>query len=95
MYVPGSNVCGTPRTPVSARHQASGAGLRLHKPLRGKACVVRSTDYSATATDIGILQLPPKQQLQEEDLVNVFNYERDLQGKYVPEPACPRSLIIQ
>jgi hypothetical protein len=49
---------------------------------RRTSLIVHSTDYSATATDEGILQLPPKQQLQEDDLQNVFNYERDLQGKY-------------
>lgn len=61
-----------------------GFSRRLHKSLQNrKRSIVRSTDYVATATDDGILQLPPKQPLSEEELVNVFGYDRDLQGKYV------------
>lgn len=42
---------------------------------------VRSTDYIANATDDGVLQLPLKQQLEEEQLKNVFGYDRDLHGR--------------
>lgn len=70
--------------PVSGRHSRrwSPPAVLKSQASRGTALIVHSTDYSATATDEGVLLLPPKQQLQEEDLVNVFNYERDLQGKY-------------
>lgn len=73
--------CGKQLTPVRGRHNSSWSPVLKKHPSRGTALIAHSTDYSATATDEGILQLPPKQQLQEEDLVNVFNYERDLQGK--------------
>jgi hypothetical protein len=43
---------------------------------------VRSTDYIANATDDGVLQLPLKQQLEEDQLKNVFGYDRDLHGRY-------------
>lgn len=71
---------------LASRQQRSSWSLPAvlkKQPSRPTAHIAHSTDYSATATDEGILQLPPKQQLQEEDLVNVFNYERDLQGKCV------------
>jgi hypothetical protein len=73
------------------RRTSNASPLALHSQIRraraGRARIVdsvvpRSTDYVATATDEGILQLPLKQQLSESDLVNVFGYDRDLQGKY-------------
>ena len=78
--------CGRQLGPVGRQQRSSWAlSVALKKqPSRATALIAHRTDYSATATDEGILQLPPKQQLQEEDLVNVFNYERDLQGKCDP-----------
>lgn len=77
--------CGRQLAPVRRQQRSSWTPPALLKkqPARATALIAHSTDYSATATDEGILLLPPKQQLQEEDLVNVFNYERDLQGKCV------------
>jgi hypothetical protein len=62
---------------------------------RPRIVIVKSTDYVANANDSGVLLLPLKQELEVDQLTNVFGYDRDLQGRFgasLPEPArkqCP------
>ena len=60
---------------------------RPRTPLRStsssRAVTASTSDYFANATDDGVLQLPLKQQLDEDQLTHVFGYDRDLQGKCV------------
>jgi hypothetical protein len=73
-------VC-APRAPqLAIRPPRRGAEIALSRRL----VVVRSTDYAASATDEGVLQLPAKQELEEEQLRSVFGYDRDLRGRCAP-----------
>lgn len=65
----------------------SSQNRRHRSPLRNtsssRAVTAKTSDYFANATDDGVLQLPLKQQLDEDQLTHVFGYDRDLQGKCV------------
>ena len=41
------------------------------------------TDYSPSASDDEVLQKPPKEPLDLEDVKNVFSYPRDIEDRYV------------
>ena len=66
---------------VRPRQRAFTGAPRLRTKTPRSVVAVNSTDYIASATDSGVLQLPLKEQLQEDQLKHVFQYDRDLQGR--------------
>ena len=70
------STCAFPHSP--APH---GARRSARRGQHRRRVVAFSTDYKANENDGGVLRLPLKQELDEEQLKEVFGYDRDLHGR--------------
>lgn len=70
--------------PLSTRtcHHHTLAHAAPPGPLRGARHVVAATDYAPAANDEGVLLKPLKEELAPVEVLNVFNYARNLRERY-------------
>jgi calcium-dependent protein kinase len=81
--------------PCSTSSQRQALGISIHRtprchhrhwraPNHGRQRlrVTAHIDYTATASDDGVLRLPPRLELMPDEIRNVFNYPRNIYSKY-------------
>jgi hypothetical protein len=73
----------SPPSPLPSPRVAAAPQRRRH-PRRSTTLLppIASVDYVASAADEGVLGLPPRTELQPQDITSVFGYPRDLTARY-------------